>query len=45
MAVLDSKRADDKQMYYSETDGRGNGYFEVYGRASEIRNAKGYLIL
>ena len=45
MAVLDSKRADGKHLYYADTEGRGNGHFEVYGCAGEIRSAKGYLIL
>ena len=45
MAVLDSRRVDGKHLYYADTEGRGNGHFEVYGCAGEIRSAKGYLIL
>ena len=45
MAILDSRRADGKHLYYSDTEGRGNGHFKVYGCAGEIRSAKGYLIL
>lgn len=45
MAVLDSRRSNGKHLYYSDTEGRGNGHFEVYGCAGEIRGAKGYLIL
>lgn len=45
MAVLNSRRSDGKHLYYSDTEGRGNGHFEVYGCAGEIRSAKGYLIL
>ena len=45
MAVLDSRRAAGKHLYYADTEGRGNGHFEVYGCAGEIRSAKGYLIL
>ena len=45
MAVLNSRRDDGKHLYYSDTEGRGNGHFEVYGCAGEIRSAKGYLIL
>ena len=45
MAVLNSKRAEGKHLYYSDTEGRGNGHFEVYGCTGEIRSAKGYLIL
>ena len=45
MAILDSRRAGGKHLYYSDTAGRGNGYFEVYGCAGDIRSAKGYLIL
>ena len=45
MAILDSRRADGKHLYYADTEGRGNGHFEVYGCAGEIRSAKGYLIL
>jgi len=45
MAVLNSRRADGKHLYYSDTEGRGNGHFEVYGCAGEVRSAKGYLIL
>ena len=45
MAVLNSRRADGKHLYYSDTEGRGNGHFELYGCAGEIRSAKGYLIL
>ena len=45
MAVLDSRRADGKHLYYSDTEGRGNAHFEVYGCAGEVRSAKGYLIL
>ena len=45
MAVLNSRRSDGKHLYYSDTEGRGNGHFEVCGCAGEIRSAKGYLIL
>ena len=45
MAVLNSKRTDGKHLYYADTEGRGNGHFEVYGCAGEIRSARGYLIL
>jgi len=45
MAVLNSRRSDGKHLYYSDTKGRGNGHFEVYGCVGEIRSAKGYLIL
>ena len=45
MAVLDSRRAAGKHLYYSDTQGRGNAHFEAYGCAGEIRSAKGYLIL
>ena len=45
MAVLDSRRADGKHLYYSDTAGRGNAHFEAYGCAGEVRSAKGYLIL
>ena len=45
MVILDSKRADGKHLYYSDTQGRGNAHFEVYGCAGEVRSAKGYLIL
>ena len=45
MAVLNSRRADGKHLYYADTEGRGNGHFEVYGCAGEVRSAKGYLIL
>ena len=45
MAVLNSRRAAGKHLYYADTEGRGNGHFEVYGCAGEIRSAKGYLIL
>ena len=45
MAVLDSRRAAGKHLYYADTEGRGNGHFEVYGCAGEVRSAKGYLIL
>ena len=45
MAVLNSRRSDGKHLYYSDTEGRGNGHFEVYGCAGEIRSAKGFLIL
>ena len=45
MAVLNSRRSDGKHLYYSDTEGRGNGHFEVYGCAGEIRSAKGYLVL
>ena len=45
MAVLNSRRSAGKHLYYSDTEGRGNGHFEVYGCAGEIRSAKGYLIL
>ena len=45
MAILDSRRSDGKHLYYADTEGRGNGHFEVYGCAGEVRSAKGYLIL
>ena len=46
MAVLDSRRAAGKHLYYSDSQGRGNAHFsEVYGCAGEVRSAKGYLIL
>ena len=45
MAILDSRRSDGKHLYYSDTEGRANGHFEVYGCAGEIRSARGYLIL
>ena len=45
MAVLASRRAGGKHLYYADTEGRGNGHFEVYGCAGEVRSAKGYLIL
>ena len=45
MAILDSRRSDGKHLYYADTEGRGNGHFDVYGCAGEIRSAKGYLIL
>ena len=45
MAVLDSRRVAGKHLYYSDTAGRGNGHFEAYGCAGEIRSARGYLIL
>ena len=45
MAILDSRRSDGKHLYYADTEGRGNGHFEVYGCAGEIRSARGYLIL
>ena len=45
MVILDSRRADGKHLYYADTEGRGNGHFEVYGCAGEVRSAKGYLIL
>ena len=45
MAVLNSRRSAGKHLYYSDTEGRGNGHFEVYGCAGEVRSAKGYLIL
>ena len=45
MAVLDSRRAAGKHLYYSDTEGRRNAHFEAYGCAGEIRSAKGYLIL
>ncbi len=45
MAVLNSRRSGGKHLYYADTEGRGNGHFEVYGCAGEIRSAKGYLIL
>ena len=45
MAVLNSRRAAGKHLYYADTEGRGNGHFEVYGCAGEVRSAKGYLIL
>lgn len=45
MAVVNSRRAADKHLYYSDTEGRGNGHFEVYGCAGEIRSARGFLIL
>ena len=45
MAVLNSRRSDGKHLYYSDTEGRGNGHFEAYGCAGEIRGAKGYLVL
>lgn len=45
MAVLDSRRAGGKHLYYSDTEGRANGHFAAYGCGGEIRSAKGYLIL
>ena len=45
MAILNSRRSAGRHLYYSDTEGRGNGHFEVYGCAGEIRSAKGYLIL
>ena len=45
MAVLNSRRAGGRHLYYSDTQGRGNAHFEAYGCAGEIRSAKGYLIL
>ena len=45
MAILSSRRAGGKHLYYSDTQGRGNAHFEAYGCAGEIRSAKGYLIL
>ena len=45
MAVLNSRRAAGKHLYYADTEGRGNGHFEVYGCAGEVHSAKGYLIL
>ena len=45
MAVLNSRRAGGRHLYYSDTAGRGNAHFEAYGCAGEIRSAKGYLIL
>ena len=45
MAVLNSRRDAGKHLYYSDTEGRGNGHFEVYGCAGEIRSARGFLIL
>ena len=45
MAALDSRRAGGKHLYYSDTEGRGNSQFEVYGCAGEVRSAAGYLIL
>ena len=29
MAILDSRRSDGKHLYYADTEGRGNGHFEV----------------
>ena len=45
MAILSSRRAAGKHLYYSDTTGRGNAHFEGYGCAGEIRSARGYLIL
>ena len=45
MAVLNSRRSAGRHLYYADTEGRGNGHFEVYGCAGEVRSAKGYLIL
>ena len=41
MAVLNSRRAGGRHLYYSDTQGRGNAHFEAYGCAGEIRSAKG----
>ena len=45
MAILLLPTPGGRHVSYSDTDGRGNGYYSVLGCSGEVRSAQGYLIL
>lgn len=45
MAILLLRTPGGRHLSYSDTNGRGNGYFSVRGCSGEVRSAQGYLIL